>query len=64
MALRQRAKFYEGQLAVGAIDGVLFLPVPAGFGNDTNFSELEQALLREIYLRAPELIQEGRPPGA
>ena len=53
--LRQRAESYERQLIMGEIDGVIFLPVPKGSGTATNFAELEEALLREIYLRAPEL---------
>ncbi len=53
--LRQRAEFYERQLIMGEIDGVIFLPVPKGQGTATNFAELEEALLQEIYLRAPEL---------
>lgn len=56
--LRQRAEFYERQLIMGEIDGVMFLPVPKGLGTATKFGQLEEALLQEIYLRAPELCHE------
>jgi len=54
--LRQRLEFYERQIREGEIDGFIFLPIPKGSG--ANFAELEEALLQEIYLRAPELTRE------